>query len=285
MVVLLLSALAACTQTSPPEHYTSQALDDKWLQGQAEVATYALSQNRYQATHPGQAVVITVSEPWLPATNVKADGPASQSATVLKTNQIRRFTTGIYDYSIFTSAFVQPDGYLEKVTSSSQDWCGQGWLQMIGGDGAIDVEQRSYFASEGDRTASVSSALSEDALFNLIRINPDLLPEGSVAMVPAGHIIHMRHLPLESYEATIAKTVAGDTSQISISWPQLDRQLSIKYATAQPHTIYGWTDRYPSAFDKQVRETVATLIDTIWTAYWSLNSPQDTTYRQPLGLD
>lgn len=285
MVLLLFTALGACTQTGPSEHYAEVSLDQVWLQGKAEVATYELSQNRYEAVHPGKAVVITVSEPFSPGKNVKKDDPSTQSTTVLKTNQIRRFTTGIYDYSIFTSAFVQADGYLEKITSSSQDWCGQGWLQMIGGSDGMDLEQRSYFEAEGDRTAAVKTTLSEDALFNLIRIDPDLVPAGEVDMLPAAHIIHMRHLPLRAYAVDITKAADQDTSRVTVSWPDLDRRLTIRYATAAPHTIYGWRDRYPSAFDKQPRETEATLIGSTWTAYWSLNGVADTTYRQPLGLD
>lgn len=285
IALMLFLSFVACTQTPTSSHYATEPLDKQWLQGKAEIATYQLQQNRYQALHPGKAIIVTVSEPWLPADNVKDDKGSDLAVTVLKTNQIRRFTTGIYDYSIFTSAFVQPDGYLEKVTSSSQDWCGQGWLQMLGTDSSIEVEQRSYFESEGDRSAVVNTTLAEDALFNIIRIDPSLVPDGRVTMVPAGHVIHMRHLPLRAFDAEITKSTTADTSQIMVAWPQLDRQLSIYFATAAPYTIYGWTDRYPSAFDKQPRETVATLIDTSWTAYWSLNNPQDTIYRQLLGLE
>lgn len=280
---LLLVSANTCSDNG--SHYSTQSLDSVWLQGKAEISTYDLYQNRYRDLHPGEAVIVTVSEPWHPGNNVKSDSGGESTTTVLKTNQVRQFTTGIYDYSIFTSTFVQPDGYLEKITCSSQDWCGQSWLQIIGADHSAEIEQRSYFEQEGDRIQVANTQLSEDGLINQIRIDPKQLPSGEVALVPAAHYLLMRHLPLEAIPALVSQSVSSDTVKLHIKYPTINRDITFLYAVDAPHTIYGWQDTYPSAFDGQARTTEAVLRDTAWHDYWKLNRVQDTVYRQPLGLD
>ena len=52
-----------------------------------------------------------------------------------------------------------------KLTHSSQDWCGQSYLQFnLTGD-EYKIQLRSYFQSEGDINESLSSDILEDDLF------------------------------------------------------------------------------------------------------------------------
>lgn len=285
-----IALLLSCgTPTSTDQHPAD--LPDIWLQGKAEIYTYKLIQNRYQDLHPGEAVMIFVSEPWNAIQQVKSDIGSTSRYNVLKNNQIRRFTTGIYDYSIFTSAFTNGDGGMEKVTASSQDWCGQSWLQYNVNNARIEIQQRSYFEQEGDRVVDIRAEgdkadgiFSEDNIYNRIRLGKDL-PTGSISMLPASHYVSLRHIDLRAYEARCAiDSSVLDIIQYTIYYPDLSRTLAIQITNDEYKTILGWTDTYPSAFDGQSRSTTALLDTTIWTKYWNLNGVDNTEDRLNLGL-
>ncbi|MEK6765191.1 MAG: hypothetical protein AABY49_03040 [Planctomycetota bacterium] len=76
-----------------------------WYNYGAEITRFELEQSRYGEIHPGHAVLIFVTEPFLPDIQVKSDYETSRgkSIPVLKLNFIKRFNTGIYDYSMMKS--------------------------------------------------------------------------------------------------------------------------------------------------------------------------------------
>ena len=85
-----------------------------WHQGVAELSRYSLRQARYGETHEGEAVLVFVTEPFLPDAQVKDDdGNAPDAVAVLKLNAYRRFHTGI--------TAILPHGgnaFLEKVPAA-----------------------------------------------------------------------------------------------------------------------------------------------------------------------
>ena len=76
--------------------------DSYWYNYGAEISRFELEQSRYGEIHSGEVVLIFVTEPFLPDVQVKSDFDASRgmSIPILKLNLIKRFDTGIYDYSI-----------------------------------------------------------------------------------------------------------------------------------------------------------------------------------------
>ena len=78
-----------------------------WYNHGAEITRFELEQSRYGEIHPGHAILIFVTEPFLPDIHVKSDYESSRkkSIPVLKLNLIKRFSTGIYDYSMMKSVF------------------------------------------------------------------------------------------------------------------------------------------------------------------------------------
>jgi hypothetical protein len=62
------------------------------------------------------------------------------------------------------------------------------------------------------------------------------------------------------------------------------RIVSIVFQKASPHQIVGITESYPSAFDKEIRTTVAKLKTTKRLKYWGLHNPEDAKMRKELGL-
>jgi len=270
-------------------------LDPYWYQGKAEINRYVLEQNRYKDVHPGEAVLIFVTEDFRSDIQVKSEGAdPAQAVSTLKMNAIRRFPTGLYDYSIMTSVFTPVEGNEKrtmKVSMSSQDWCGQSFMQLNLAKNQYEVQLRSYFESEGDRNFSVEAAVLEDELFNRIRIQPDALPQGDFAILPSAFISRLMHLDYEKVaakgkvEAYAGSDFEGENLLLyRVEMPSINRNLKIVFEDQSPHRIVGWTDSYPSAFDGKVRSTKAVLDHHIQSAYWQQNRLSDMEKRAELGL-
>src|SRR4030095_13276446 len=119
----------------------------------AEIDSYALIQPRYGEPREGRAVLIFVTEDFSDSLRVKADPgvhPKSDVYPVLKLNQVRKFQTGIYDYSLMTSVFarVEPSFPVVKVSFSAQEWCGHVWAQWLRRGDRLEGVLHSYFDRE-----------------------------------------------------------------------------------------------------------------------------------------
>lgn len=271
---------------------TTQGLDKYWYQGKGELNTYRLEQNRYQGIHPGQVLLIFVSEDFLTDKQVKNDRYQNPKSTkVLKTNAITRFTTGLYDYSIMSSVFT-PAHTKEfprtlKVTHSSQDWCGQTFAQInLQEDGRYQEQLRSYFENEADQTNIAQADLLEDELLNRIRMSYRDLPTGELQLIPSLTFLRLRHkaygpvmarATLENYQGT--EFSGEDLKVYKIEYPSLQRTVEYIFSSTAPYHIEGWIDSYPSAFDGVVRSTKAFREETQLESYWQQNS-NDPTYTQ-----
>ena len=151
MTLAALSSLSACEKGAPdrpasssesplglptPSEFAKAHPDFKtyWYQGKAELTRYVLSQARYGDLHGGEAVLIFVTEDFLPKVQVKQErGDAPDALSVLKLNAYRRFYTGIYPYTIMTSSFtpvVPPRAPVLKVSTTVQEWCGQAYTTL-----------------------------------------------------------------------------------------------------------------------------------------------------------
>ncbi|HEV8231376.1 MAG TPA: hypothetical protein VGQ75_03440, partial [Thermoanaerobaculia bacterium] len=180
-----------------------------WYQGKAELTRYKLDQARYGEMHPGEAVLIFVTEPFLPDKQVKLErGDPSKGISVLKLNFVRKFFTGIYPYSLMTSTFTPVDFARTrtlKVASESQEWCGQTFTQLNLRNGRYAGLLRSYFEDEGDREFGFPPAWLEDELWTRIRLAPATLPVGTVEIVPGLQYTRLWHKDVrpEKAEATL----------------------------------------------------------------------------------
>ncbi len=275
----------------------SPGLSPYWYEGTAEISRYALQQNRYADLHPGEVVAIFVTEDFLTDKQVKNDNYANpNSIPILKLNLLSRFTTGLYDYSIMRSIFTPANSKTHpqtlKVTLASQDWCGQSFMQLNFRDGRYRCSTFSYFENEADTQADMPYAILEDELFNRIRMNPDGLPTGQLAMLPSTAILRLLHLPCEpqQVEASLGDYVGSDFKganlrAYTIEYPLLKRSLQIVFQAEAPYLIEGWTDAYPSISDQKQRTTIARRTKTIKSKYWQLHGLEDVGLRKELGLD
>ena len=267
---------------------------DYWYQGLAEITSYDLEQARYGEAHNGHAVLIFVTEDFSESKHVKLDkAGGSDAVTVMKMNATRKFNTGIYPYSMMTSAFtpVSADRYPHtlKVTTSSQEWCGHTFTQLNLDDNGYRARLYSYFERESDRDIQFENVLLEDELWNRIRLSPDTLPTGEVRLIPGTIFQWLSHNAWGAHTATVS--LADDPSDptvrtYTLTYADVSRTLAIRFNKAFPHEIESWMEtskgRGPDAAELVTR---ATRRKRIQLDYWRRHDLADSHYREQLGLE
>lgn len=282
-----INAKLDATQPLQPKKQLSQEFKEYWYAGNAEITSYSLEQSRYGELREGTAVMIYVSEPFMPDLQVKADNSDASTISVLKLNATKNYITGIYPYSIMTSSFypVRDNGHALKVSFSSQEWCGHVYAQLNNRDD-FEIMSHSYFGTEADQNVHLDKAVLEDEIWNKIRINPKELPIGAMEIIPSLEFIRLSHKKLKAYEATASLNAAAQTMTYEISYPELERTLTIEFMAEFPYTIENWTDSFKGGYGQEAKvlTSKATLIKRIKTPYWQQNSNKDLYLRDSLGL-
>ena len=262
----------------------SEAFKDYWYAGKAEISSYKLEQARYGEMRDGTAVLIYVTEDFLPEVQVKADRQNENNVPVLKVNATKNFNTGIYPYSVMTSTFypVFEEKHAIKVSQSMQEWCGHQYAQINNRD-QFEVNSHSYFEGEADKSFTLPKEVLENELWTQLRIDPTALPTGNFNAIPDFSYTRMKHIPLKAYKANGTLTATSYT----LEYPELKRTLSIQFSQAFPYTIEGWEDTYVDGYgaNGKALTTKATRIKTIKSPYWSKNSNADGGLRTELGLE
>ncbi|MFD1614035.1 septum formation inhibitor Maf [Gelatiniphilus marinus] len=269
--------------TTPISKEPSEAFKAYWYAGKAEITSYKLEQARYGEIHQGQAVLIYVTEDFLPNQQIKADTQNPNNISVLKLNATKKFNTGLYPYSIMQSTFfpVSNNQHAIKVTSSIQEWCGQVYAQL-NNKNQFEISAYSYFESEGDKNFKLEKAILENELWTQLRINPKSLPTGNLQIIPSLEYSQLKHTELKAYKAQVSLT----NNRYLIEYPELNRTLTIQFNLNFPYDILGWEETLKSGFGKnaQTLTTRATKLKTIKSAYWKKNSNTHKTLRDTLQL-
>lgn len=284
--------LVACRQDAQSQGgeksgYDSDEFRNYWYGGKAEVNSYHLSQSRYGENREGKAMLIFVTEGFSKSKQVKLDDPEAAGAdkvTTLKLNYTKNFVTGIYPYSMMLSSFtpVSRNQFPNtlKVTMSSQEWCGHVFSQINLDKNKYKVDSYSYFEQEGDQHFAVDKVLLEDELFNLIRLDPDLIPQGKIKILPGLFFTRLGHKDLKPMEATLTKKI--DTANWTYQLQYPGRKLTISVENQFPHKILGWEEEFEER--GQTYHTTATIDKTLLIDYWRKNSSAFTVLRDSLGL-
>ncbi|MBR9915742.1 MAG: septum formation inhibitor Maf [Algicola sp.] len=254
-----------------------------WYSGTAEISSYQLEQARYGEIRKGQAALIYVTEPFLPDIQVKADQSSASSIPVLKLNATKKFNTGIYPYAIMQSTFypVNNTQHALKVSCSVQEWCGHVYTQL-NNRRQFEIMSHSYFENEADQKFALEKSILENELWTQLRLDPQSLPTGNIDIIPSLEFIRLKHIPLRAYKANANL----ESDKYVISYPELERTLTIRFKPSFPYDIVGWEEAFKSGFGKnaEVLTTKATKIKTIKSAYWNKNSNTDEDLRQTLQL-
>lgn len=260
---------------------------DYWQTGKAEITSYQLMQERYGEIREGTAVTIFVTEDFLPNEQVKADSPSEKNIPVLKLNQMKRFNTGIYPYSIMSSTFspLSQTGHAIKISSSIQEWCGQVYMQLNNRKD-FEIESHSYFEGEADQKLNLPKTWLENELWNIIRLNPEELPTGDLVMIPSFEYLRMRHKEIKEHSA-FATIKQGDSTTIyTVNYPELQRQLVLFFRNRFPYEIEKWEEVNAAAQNDTLRlRTTATMMKRIRTDYWNQNKNEFIHLRDSLNLN
>ena len=292
LIALTLAAAALCAGCSVDHAAVGEpSFGDYWFSGKAELSRYELQQARYGQMRDGDAVLIFVTEDFLPDKQVKADS-SNRALTgawpVLKLNATKKFNTGLYPYSLMTSTFtpLELDKYPHtlKSTTSVQEWCGQTFLQLNLRDDLYRVRGYSYFETEGDRDFDIPRTWLEEEVWTRIRLNPETLPSGEISMIPGGMQSRLRHRELEAEPAEAEMAEAGNgLRRYTLRYPASGRTLAITFDAAFPHRIEGWEETYRDG--GRERTTTARRTHTERLPYWNLSGNDNAHYREKLGLD
>ncbi len=272
-----------------------------WFAGKAELNRYSLEQAQYGVLNPGEAVLIFVTEDFRTDTQVKSEDVKGRdkAVPVMKTNISKKFVTGIYDYSLFTSVFTPINNESHrtssfpntlKVSTSGQEWCGHSYLQLNYANNGYHIDGRSYFEKEVVEKYDIEKTLLEDELWNRIRLDPDKLPTGETRMIPGTMAARLRHKRLDPLLVN-AKLADYDgvlfpgklLKSYTVQYPTDDRTLMIVFEQPSPHKIVGWEETYKSK--DNLLTSRAVLKKTLQSDYWNHNAPADSVLRQSLLLN
>lgn len=285
-VCIYFFTLSCRAQTSSLPVIDDKLFSDYWYTGKAEISTYELTQSRYDSSHDGSVTLIFVTEDISKSKHVKLDNPkrnAKDAIKVLKLNTMKEFVTGIYKYSMMSSIF-SPVDYEEmphalKLTCSSQDWCGQSYMQANWKGNRYEVNQFSYFESEGDRQYSLMNPWLEDQIWTTIRLAPHTLQAGEIRMIPSAFYLRLSHKQNKVYKAIASLSKQAQENIYKIEYPELGRSIEITFRNQFPFVITGWKETYG---DNEI--TTARLSVTQMSDYWNLHFPRHENLRKELNL-
>ncbi|WP_394349745.1 septum formation inhibitor Maf [Pseudotamlana haliotis] len=274
----------AKTETSNPKSNLSSAFKTYWYAGEAEISSYKLEQARYGELREGTAVLIYVTEDFLPQKQVKADRQNPENIPVLKLNATKNFNTGIYPYSIMQSVFypVSNQQHALKVSNSVQEWCGQVYTQLNNRE-QFEITSHSYFEGEADEKFNLNKTILENELWTQLRIDPKSLPTGEQQIIPSFEFTRLKHIDIKAYHA-FAELKTG---QYIIKYPELNRNLKITFNPEFPYDILSWEETFQSGFGENTKEitTKASKLKTIKSAYWKKNANKHEILRDTLFLE
>lgn len=296
---LTISSCLACqsdkkeviTETTPVKEQKvmqrSNEFNTYWYSGTAELNSYTLKQSRYGEIREGEVVLVFVTEPFSLNKQVKLDNPKEAGedlVPVMKLNHVRKFTTGIYDYSIVTSSFTPVDFQKYpntlKLNTSIQEWCGHTFTQLNLDGNNYDFKQFSYFEADGDTEKTIPVAMLEEELMTRIRLNKGQLPLGEVDIIFSTIYSRFAYKDLESTKAEITKTEQGSAIRYNIAYLSYDRKVSIEVEKNFPFKILSWTEDNGDGLITEAR-----LKKSIQEPYWSQKKLSDETKRAELQLE
>lgn len=268
-----------------------------WGDGKAEISSYQVVQPRYGEPREGYGVMIFVTEDLHRGSFIKVESqgvPQAEKIYVLKLNNVLKFDTGIYDYSVMSSVFSAAEGpahpfELCRISLSAQEWCGQVFEEVLLRGSRLQGTLNSYFEKEGRQQYELeapASFESEDHLLIRIReLKGPWMSEGEekqLVLLPSLWSFRIKHQGRSTVPARLAKGKeaqfsAGGQSLAAFPWTleAAGTTKTIWVEQAYPHRILAWEDSQGGRGE---------LLVTVREPYWQLNHSADAGWRQQLKL-
>ena len=264
--LLVTAALPACTpdsgQTEKPEvrasvqalqaimpHFDEQwAMNKYWEDGLAEVATYEAERVVYKRQRRFEYTLITVKEEFNQQFNVKTDDYQRVDLfPVMKVNAFCQIPTEQYPYHYLTSLFFRRDQpvALYKMTSSSQEWCGNTFKAIV--DDGVNFKEsfNSYWDQQGVGSRDLRrDVLLEDALpYTLRALRFAQLPAFSFALMDLQQTSKAT-LPVY-YQARLTTAEAPAADAVAPAW-----RVVVQLAQGKQN-VYWFAKAYPNLLLRQ----------------------------------
>ncbi|SMC00346.1 hypothetical protein SAMN00120144_1960 [Hymenobacter roseosalivarius DSM 11622] len=244
---LVLDDNAALLKLAP--HFNQQwAMATWWEDGLAEVATYEAERVVYDKVRRFEYTLITVKEEFTPQFDVKADTLQRPDLfPVMKVNQFCRIETDQYPYHYLTSLFFRRDEpvALHKLTTSSQEWCGN-TFKAITDEGLHYLQTyNSYWDGQGSGERQLRrDAVFEDAL-------PYTLRSLRFARKPAFQLVvtelqQTSKAARPNYYTAQLKVEEG----LAVDTPEAAWRVTVALA-ANKQNVYWFAKKYPNVLLRQ----------------------------------
>lgn len=283
---------------SLPIYLLANSFDQHWYDGNAEISTYKLTEMRYGEPREGVRIMVFVTEPLRLSTKIKPDTklPPEERIKVIKLNDLRKFPTGIYEYSAMTSVFsaVENHKYYSKgdaikVALTSQEWCGTVFERMVRDSSSYNGTVYSYFESEGETTYTIpvtQNMIPEDNMWIIVRElqGPIMKPGDSknLTLLPSAWARRKSHVPIASLQTTLTKsapakvkTALGEVNAISFTWTFGNNKTTVTVEDTYPRRILSFVEHDGSKGVLEVSRR---------EPYWTQNKNKDHHLRQKLKL-
>ncbi|MEP6646165.1 MAG: hypothetical protein ABJC12_03685 [Saprospiraceae bacterium] len=284
--MIIISIFACKNQSSNIPEIEPKTFDSYWNIDKAEITRYTLSQSDQGTVYNGIVALVFVPEQFSGTKQVKLNEPIrnpSDAIRVLRLTISKEFMTGMNKQSLMSTVFTAIDyedyPHALKLTSGSQNWDGQSFMQFNWKGNRFQIQQMSNFETEGDKSSAIPGAWLEDEIWTKIRVAPNTLPIGDVTMIPSTIFIHLTHQVIKAYDA-IASIKSDDISYTySISYKELKRTIDIMFEKQFPYKILGWKENYG---DNEV--VTATIEKTMNTDFLKNNKAEDEFFLDSLIL-
>ncbi|GAA3927088.1 hypothetical protein [Hymenobacter algoricola] len=219
-----------------PNFNQQWAMHKLWEDGLAEVATYEAEREIYKKKRRFEYTLITVKEEFNGQFNVKTDDYQRPDIfPVMKVNQFGRIPTEQYPYHLLTSLFFRRDQpvALHKLTTSSQEWCGNTFKALTDEGSHYAQSYNSYWDGQGVGQRRLRhDVLFEDALpYTLRALNFEARPAFSATICDlqqtskvtppvyyAARVMVAEGRPADTAEAAWLVTVKLDAQKENAYW-------------------------------------------------------------------
>lgn len=294
----ILAIMAAPTRAQVPNFWSH------WGDGKAELNGYKTEIPRYGSIRKGYSVLIFVTEDISKETQVKVDRKltAGSKVKVMKLNHIKKFRTGIYDYSIMESVFsplfvwkfkgrgmkaVTPI----KTAYSSQEWCGIYYEQINSTPTSFIWKQHSYFDGEADTVRTLQrepySIFESDLLIRTRELTAPfpsgeytLLPSSLYSRIDGGRVEWTKAEVRRSPSLVLVKSSLGKIKARTFVIDTERRKHTIWVEGQFPKRIIRWEVLFKESGMKEISEIAGSFRGD----YWNMKSADKAYLRKKVGV-
>lgn len=250
--------------------------DSHWDSGMAEFQVYEGHLRKYSIVRDATVKIILVKEPLDPVKLVKTRHYEG-SVPVIKMNYIQRIPTGIYDYFQTVSIFFERStGRVLKYTMSSQDGCGNTFMEYLRRDDRQVFRYQSYYDDQGDTEIVLENGefVFYDALPVFLRFR--ITEPGDYNVRVMDSLISNKALPLTIRDTIIRN---GSSTNIRIRGKKYSKVLTAEVLRNGKKDVFWFEPDYPHRlirWKKHDRDELV-LDKSHFFYYWRYVKPKDRT--------